>query len=90
MTDGFGKHVGEPLRGSQISRLGETRLRGLDVFGDHYPGLFMRMIDFSAIRFLTMSCDIVGKCRLLFITRRVSEGFTEYPSLTRRGMDHSG
>ncbi|TWU02786.1 hypothetical protein Pla52n_38450 [Stieleria varia] len=50
----------------------------------------MRMIDFSANRFLTMSCDIVGKCRLFFITRRVSEGSTEYPSLTRRVMNNRG
>ncbi|TWU05586.1 hypothetical protein Pla52n_13010 [Stieleria varia] len=50
----------------------------------------MRMIDFSANRFLTLSWDIVGKCRLFFITRRVSEGFTEYPSLTRRVMNHPG
>ncbi|TWT98346.1 hypothetical protein Pla52n_48580 [Stieleria varia] len=44
----------------------------------------MRMIDFSANRLLTMSGDIV------FITRRVSEGFTEYPSLTRRVMNNPG
>ncbi|TWU01311.1 hypothetical protein Pla52n_46850 [Stieleria varia] len=48
----------------------------------------MRMIDLSANRFLPMSCDIVGKCRLFFITRRVSAGFTEYPSLTRRVMNN--
>ncbi|TWU07696.1 hypothetical protein Pla52n_02690 [Stieleria varia] len=39
----------------------------------------MWMIDFSANRFLTLSCDTVGKCRLFFITRCVSEGFTESP-----------
>ncbi|TWU04747.1 hypothetical protein Pla52n_27900 [Stieleria varia] len=50
----------------------------------------MRMIDFSASRFLTLSCEIVEKCRLFFITRRVSEGFTEYPSLTRRVMKNPG
>ncbi|TWU02294.1 hypothetical protein Pla52n_33440 [Stieleria varia] len=50
----------------------------------------MRMIVFSANRFMTMSCDIVGKCRLFFTTRRVSEGFTEYPSLTRRVMNNPG
>ncbi|TWU04622.1 hypothetical protein Pla52n_26640 [Stieleria varia] len=50
----------------------------------------MPMIDFSANRFLTMSCDIVGKSRLFFITRRVSEGFTEYPSLTRWVMNNPG
>ncbi|TWT93975.1 hypothetical protein Pla52n_58040 [Stieleria varia] len=42
----------------------------------------MRMIDFSANRLLTM--------RFFFITRRVSEGFTEYPSLTRRVMNNPG
>ncbi|TWU08068.1 hypothetical protein Pla52n_06490 [Stieleria varia] len=29
----------------------------------------MRMIDFCAKRFMTMSCDIAGKCSLHFITR---------------------
>ncbi|TWT93911.1 hypothetical protein Pla52n_57390 [Stieleria varia] len=44
----------------------------------------MRMIDPSANSFSEMSCDIV------YITRRVSEGFTKYPSLTRRVMNHPG